>query len=214
MNGTTKLPQSHTEYEPTSRVCTVFFSALIGFALNGLLQQKDVEIAAYRWPCFILSLLLFLRILFGSANHIWYQTIRPKARNPACHLALFWDLSCLICFGLFAIFICGATEIKLFLQGMIEVGIFGTVIAVVNLIRSSVRSWSCKWLLINIIQCVTTILAYSCGWPIWLLVAIYFCLLCGDLHYQLIEVEARDNTCGVPKPAEKPTPASGDSGSA
>jgi hypothetical protein len=189
MNGDANQSQSHTEYEPTSRVCTVFFSALIGFALNRLLQQKDVEISMYRWPCFILSLLLFLRILFGSANHIWYQTVRPKATNPAHHLPLFWDLFCLICFGLLAIFICDATKIKPFLLGMIAFGAFGIVIALFNWLRPSVSKWSPKWLFINIIQCASAVLFYYSGWPIWFLIPVYLGLLYWDLHHQLKLVE-------------------------
>jgi hypothetical protein len=56
-NGTEIAPPApHGQYDPTTRVCTVFLSTLIGFGLNQLLQQqRPAPIAADRWPCFILA---------------------------------------------------------------------------------------------------------------------------------------------------------------
>ncbi len=59
-------------YEQSIRTITAFFAVLLGFGIKKLLDS-GVELGGDKWPCFILSVLLFLRYLLGSANHLWLE---------------------------------------------------------------------------------------------------------------------------------------------
>jgi len=176
----------HAQYDPTTRVCTVFFSALIGFGLNRLLQQQPpVPIAADRWPCFVLALLLFLRFLFGSANHLWFELVRPKAPAPNPTLIL-WDMVCLIAFGLLAIRICDSTSTTAFLWSNLIFGVTATMIAIINLIRADpTRFFAIAWLIINVLHTAAVGASLYWGFPLIYLIVVFFLLLLADTVFQL-----------------------------
>src|SRR5437879_4207317 len=68
--GTTPMRR----YDQSIRVITAFFAALLGFGLKNLLDNKSLP-SDMPAPCFILSVLLFLRFILGSANHYWYDYV-------------------------------------------------------------------------------------------------------------------------------------------
>src|SRR2546427_10582312 len=103
-------------YEQTIRVVTVFFSALIGFGLKKLLDAGTEDLVGLnRWLCFILAVLLFLRFLLGSANHLSleYTWQEHPGASPG---PLTRDILFLITFGILALWICYSTSIREFLS--------------------------------------------------------------------------------------------------
>jgi hypothetical protein len=185
-NSNSTPPTPHAEYEPTTRVCTVFFSAVIGFGLNHLLQQlPPVAIAADRWPCFILAFLLFLRFLFGSANHLWHELVRAQAPKPSS-LFILWDIVCLITFGLIGVWICYSTTIPEFLCSNLIFGIAAALVALVNVVRGDpTRRFAVSWLVMNLVQVAVVAAQRSWDYPLIYLIAVYLLLLLVDAFVQL-----------------------------
>jgi hypothetical protein len=185
-NSNSTTPLSHTEYEPTTRVCTVFFSAVIGFGLNHLLQQTPPAlIAADRWPCFILAFLLFLRFLFGSANHLWFELVRPQAPKPSS-LFILWDIVCLGAFGLIGVWICYSTTLPEFLWSNLIFGVVAFVVAIVNAVRGDpTRRFAVTWLIMNLVQIAVVAGRYAWDYPLVYLIVIYSLLLLIDAFIQL-----------------------------
>jgi hypothetical protein len=122
-------------YEQVIRVTSTFFAALLGFGLKTLLDASHIshELAA---PCFVLSVLLFLRFLIGSANHCWFDYIITDSyehddavknitkSKPAHPDFVMMDLGALILFGVVGAFSCYATNLKQFFTGhLILVGL-------------------------------------------------------------------------------------------
>jgi uncharacterized membrane protein len=141
-NGT---PSSQVyQHESTLRVCTVFFSALTGFALARFFRVDSILPEVSRWPCFAAALLLFLRFLFGSANHLWYELVRPAAEPRAKRCELFWHLSCLIVIGVLAVYICDSDSVSKFLWRNLWFGIAGVVFNGVT-DRFTGRKWVGEW---------------------------------------------------------------------
>src|SRR5947209_1707933 len=94
-------------YENSIRVISAFFSALIGFSLKNLLDlaKADKTAAADWWSALILAVLLFLRFLLGSANHL--SLVHVKARpTESTRYHLIFDLFFLVLFGLVALRMC------------------------------------------------------------------------------------------------------------
>lgn len=94
-------------YEPTVRVLTVFFSALLGMGLKHLLGEgaQTDAFGEDRWPAFILALLLFLRFLIGTANHMTLE-FSEKGLNGSSKWFLVRHASALVLFGVLALNIC------------------------------------------------------------------------------------------------------------
>jgi hypothetical protein len=93
-----------TAADQSVRVLTTFFAALIGFGLKHLL---DSPIPGVGWLAFLLAIVVFLRFLTGSANHLWREHV--KAGVEACdHWLYALDLGFLVIFGVIALAICYA----------------------------------------------------------------------------------------------------------
>jgi hypothetical protein len=114
-------------YEQSIRVITTFFAALLGLGLKNLLDPKAFNPANARWPCFLMSVFLFLRFLLGSNNHLWFEFVRPdldRSRRsdeppyvPPPRGRVINDFVFLIVFGLFGVAICYSTTLDEFLDG-------------------------------------------------------------------------------------------------
>jgi hypothetical protein len=191
---------SSNAHEPTVRVCTVFFSALIGFAMTRFFQQTHPLPDVDRWPCFTAALLLFLRYLFGSANHLWSELVGPSANKIAKRLHLFWDLFGLILAGVLAVYICDSHSVADFLWGCFWFSVFWAVSdAMSHWFWEGEFMW--QWVVMNGIAVVVIglLLALnSAGSPfydqirgswIWGLAAFFVPLFFWDLHHQLKQVE-------------------------
>jgi hypothetical protein len=102
-------------YEATIRAVTAFFAALIGFGLKQLLDVRykpDMELSVYWLPCFITAVLLFLRFITGSANHLWMEYVK---NDPALKWSFAIDILFLAIFGVIAPLICYSDSLAQFL---------------------------------------------------------------------------------------------------
>ncbi len=93
-------------YEQCVRAATVFFSMLMGFGLKRLADTAGAGFDLQDWACFAIALLLLLRFLFGSANHLWlhYVTVQPACRRQ-CPVLL-WDFGLLAALAWLGTFMC------------------------------------------------------------------------------------------------------------
>jgi hypothetical protein len=118
-------------YEQSIRVITAFFAVLLGLGLKNLLDPKAFGPENARWPCFLMSVFLFLRFLLGSNNHLWLEFIHPDNRKvhctkvdgtkvngfKVCRFQILKDFFFLIIFGLLGMGICYSTTVDKFLDG-------------------------------------------------------------------------------------------------
>ena len=107
-------------YEQATRVITAFFAVLLGFGLKKLLDQEEFTPANAQWPCFFMSVLLFLRFLLGSSNHMWFEFVRPDISQTSTFTAsgirILNDFIFLVVFGLIGVAICYSTTLDEFLK--------------------------------------------------------------------------------------------------
>jgi hypothetical protein len=147
-------------YEQSIRVMTAFFAALLGFGLKNLLDGKGVpqEMAA---PCFVLSVLLFLRFLIGSSNHCWCDYVLTDMDNnsmPANPLWVGMDLLILLLLGVLSAFSCYATTIEGFLAGHLIIVIIAIMWSILYFVldrKSLSTGWRpvvVFWIFLNVIQ--------------------------------------------------------------
>jgi hypothetical protein len=202
-NGTpSPKPSQMYQREPTTRVCTVFFSALMGFALTRFFRFDNPMPEMIRWPCFTAALLLFLRFLFGSANHLWYELVRQDAEANANRRELFWHLRFLIALGILAVFICDSASVCEFLW---RNALFGAVGITFNAITDGFAGgkWAKEWKLISgchIVAVAALGVLLTWVWnpipemvaacALWALAFFFLWLLFWDLSHQLDLVES------------------------
>jgi hypothetical protein len=193
-------------YEQIIRVTTAFFSALIGFGLKHLLDIRPEDAGDFardQWPCFILAVLLFLRFLLGSANHLWFEYVRkpPQRVHPGL---LVWDLTFVILFGILASVICYSNTVIQFLfwsLTLLGVAIFWNIFDpfvrwLVDL--RAAGNWTGPWLGINALQAISIGVAqcfHGCiikvvpslesSWSVTVLVPIFAVCLLYDVIHQL-----------------------------
>lgn len=107
-------------YEQSIRVITAFFAVLLGFGLKKLLDNEIFQPENARWPCFIMSVFLFLRFLLGSNNHMWFEFVRQDlAQNSAFkapRTQILNDFLFLVLFGLIGMAICYSKNLTQFLE--------------------------------------------------------------------------------------------------
>jgi hypothetical protein len=64
-----------TRFEPSIRAASQFFAAFIGFNLSHIVgADPSIDIGKHKLFFLCLSVSLFLRFFFGSANHLWIET--------------------------------------------------------------------------------------------------------------------------------------------
>lgn len=158
-------------YENAIRTITAFFAVLLGFGLKRLLDSgtsaPSFSPAHALWPCFFLSVLLFLRFLLGSANHMWFEFVRPDRKEGATlafdklRVRILNDFAFLVVFGLVGVGICYSETLDQFLRLNLLLAAIGIVwVAVYWLIgktrgraagAASAGRWG-YWGWINLIQ--------------------------------------------------------------
>jgi hypothetical protein len=208
-------------YDPTIRVTTVFFSALVGFGLKHLLDADVAELAPYRWACFLLAMFTFLRFLLGSANHLWFEYVSGPDKKP--NQLLISDIIFLVGFGVLALFTCYSHSLTSFLCRSLYLPgaalIWG---GLDNLLRKTTGQkthggWTASWILINSLQVIAllgAVFTVRClarsgsgngvGWLLWGLALFSFALFVWDIAHQL---EVIQDPKGPENPAGGPIPA-------
>jgi len=176
----------YPRYEPSIRVVTVFFAAVLGFGLKHLLDtlKKDApEIYTYKWLFFLVAIFIFLRFLTGSANHLWleYQKYKRVERRRELPKFLSWltpdvqvtfSLSWLTLFGLLGVYLCYAgTAREFFLRASILLlaTFLGSVFQVLwswFKLSSSIGQWGYFWVGANGIQ-LAVVWVFMQGWLPW-----------------------------------------------
>jgi hypothetical protein len=105
-------------YEQSARVPTVFFSMLMGFGLKRLADQTwKIDALAGNWElfaCFVIALAFFMRILFGSANHLWLNFVKTSPEGKLHGWALLWDCFWLALIGLTGLILCYSKDVQFF----------------------------------------------------------------------------------------------------
>jgi hypothetical protein len=164
-------------YEQSIRVITTFFAALLGFGLKKLLDAEGFDPPNAQWPCFLMSVFLFLRFLLGTNNHMWVEFVCPDRGTESTFSAdrkqVLNDFLFLVAFALIGIAICYSTTLDKFLKlNLLLTGLgLGWVIvyAVIGFVRSklfrrpgraSKGDWS-HWGLVNLAQ-LSSILVVHC----------------------------------------------------
>jgi hypothetical protein len=164
-------------YESAIRVITAFFGVLLGFGLKRLLDNDSFDPHPAEIPCFVLAVLLFVRFLLGSSNHMWFEFVRPdlstKAGSayPVPKLRILYDFSFLLIFGAIGMAICYSKKLDQFLDLNILLLAVALLWVVVYFIAAKVREafqkrsapvpqarWS-NWWWVNFAQLVAVLLA-------------------------------------------------------
>ena len=104
-------------YESAIRTVGAFFAVLLGFGLKRLLDSADpaFEPLGGQYLCFLLCVLLFLRFLLGSSNHMWFEFVRPDLKTDSTWQSRPWlvmnDFAFLIVFGIVCMAMCYSAQI-------------------------------------------------------------------------------------------------------
>lgn len=195
-----KEPSMHYT-EPGIRVITVFFAALVGL---GLAHIADVTVLngpdSYPddFTCFILAVLLFLRFLLGSANHLWYEHSRPRGKADTLQLGI--DLLFLIFYGLIAVYTCYAKTLEQFLwSSVVLLGVACAWSWIEAACKSHKRRWK-DWIFIDFVQISFLLLVLAWvidvgdlwfGYAWWkvILLPVYSLCLVADFRVQMQVLE-------------------------
>src|SRR5205814_1785482 len=88
--------------------------------LKRLLDEHSFVPENAQWPCFFMSVFLFLRFLLGSSNHMWFEFVRPDLAQDSAFCAprsqILNDFLFLVMFGLIGMAICYSTTLDQFLR--------------------------------------------------------------------------------------------------
>ena len=108
-------------YEQSIRVMTTFFAALLTLGLKKILDGPPLVFGIDTWPCFFLSVFIFLRFLLGSSNHMWVEFVNVDRDSPALpttgvpHPArIISDFVFLLALGLIGFAMCSAADLRTF----------------------------------------------------------------------------------------------------
>lgn len=190
--------------EPGIRVITVFFAALVGFGLNRLADvtgSNGPDSHPDDFTCFVLAVLLFLRFLLGSANHLWHEHSRPQGKADTLRLGI--DLLFLIFYGLIAVYTCYAKTLEQFLwSSVVLLGVACVWSGLEKACDSHENRWE-DWFIINIAQ-ISCLLLVVLGmidvgdlwfgyalWKVFLLLVYSLCLV-ADFCVQMRVLENRE----------------------
>jgi hypothetical protein len=160
-------------YEQSIRVITAFFAVLLGFGLKKLLDAEAFNPPNARWPCFLMSVFLFLRFLLGSNNHMWVEFVRPDRQegpdadeniSHISHIQIFFDFFFLVVFGLIGVSICYSTNVDQFLNGnLLLTGIalgWASVYKVIGCARRLPPGKWAYWFWVNLVQFFSIFMIY------------------------------------------------------
>jgi hypothetical protein len=195
-------------YEPSINVFTVFFSALVGLGLQNLLTQQEPDsFGPDRWPCFILAVLIFLRFLTGSANHLWFEYVWKPPADGGRRL-LFRDLFSLTAFGVLALRICYTKSVTEFLFWTVFLVAAAAIWGLLDLalqvfmVTTPASNWASVWLVINVVQAISIFASQyvhdhwevavpylGWSWSMMALILLSMVLLWWDFKHQLRVLE-------------------------
>lgn len=141
-------------YEQSTRVITAFFSVLLGLGLKNFLDPDMFGPENARWPCFLMSVFLFLRFLLGSNNHMWFEFVRPdrqEGKDPEVNGSIvsrkqiLRDFFFLLIFGLLGVSICYSTTVDEFLESNLRLTGIALAAGIFGVIDCIKRRFSGKW---------------------------------------------------------------------
>ena len=143
-------------YEPSVRVLMVFFSALLAIGLKHLLGEGAAPdgLGPDRWPSFILALILFLRFLTGTANHLALE-FSEKTTNGNVSWFLVRHAFSVCLFGVLALLICYSDSLDDFFRGIIYFSLWALISNILDMTNCFGRSrgaWVPQWLYQNLTQ--------------------------------------------------------------
>jgi hypothetical protein len=211
----TDVKEKHEQYEQSVRIITAFFAAVVGFGLKHILDGGGpASISNHKWAFFIVTTLLFLRYLLGSANHLWVEHVK-SAPTPRTKLLIWKDVGFLLIFGYLAATMCFAvSSSQFYLSGiyLILASITWSIIEAPRWLirwrcnRDSVGMWWIAWLLLNVLHLGAFYAARrldrcevagpdftTWSWPMVLLVPATVVIFAIDYFFQLWQVEKASN---------------------
>ncbi len=169
-------------YDATVRAITSFFAALIGFGLSHLLNAPG-DLAPQKTLLFLIAVLLFLRFLTGSANHLWLEYVQ----RDAAVFPVLVDIIFLVGFGIIACFVCYSPTLgdflywsRVLLGAAVAWGVLGQLIPG----PEEVGEWR-WWILIDSVHLIAFFVLKSA--LVWLCV-VGFVLCIVDFWVQLTNV--------------------------
>ena len=170
---------ANPRYEKSITVVTLFFAAILGFGLNHILEAEHIKphgiIADHRWGFFLVAVLIFLRFLTGSANHLWLEYVKyPRVPRFRFRLNLddvlfTWDLAWLTVFGCLGVAICYAKNENTF---FLLTALLLAAALIWSLLdwefrrrrwRSEIGNWAPTWITLNVIQLVVVLWCWLLG---------------------------------------------------
>jgi|GEM_PF-6015205 len=167
--------------QQTVSTANVFFSMVVALGLQQLLGPDfKGKFSFDNWLCFAAALLVILRFLFGSANHLWKQfsaeSLWTDRRTFDGRIVrdLLWHLLCLIVIGLLIVRMCYSRNVTEFLGlnivfGGVVSGLSAlvTILALVRtpelkLRRVFCETWSATWTVICLVHAIAACWAKCC----------------------------------------------------
>jgi predicted lysophospholipase L1 biosynthesis ABC-type transport system permease subunit len=154
--------------QQTIRTITVFFSIVVALGLKQPLTPDFHKTFPYDgWLCFAAALLLALRFLFGSANHLWKEFSDQALLKPNSPFewgmvwSLLWHLLCLIVIGLLVVWTCFAQDVLEFLGRNIVFAVVAAILSALVTIPNVSKgkgmfraTWSANWTLICVAHAI------------------------------------------------------------
>lgn len=146
-------------YETSVRSASQFFAALIGFSLKHILDAKpDTGVGSHKIFFLCISVFLFLRFFFGSANHLSEVYAKDNTRKD---LLFCKDLLFLTAFGIVAASISSNDEIPAYFYwcfGLVTGALVWNVLHLIIGVPAGSRKWG-LWLIPNAVQALFFFLA-------------------------------------------------------
>ncbi|QJE98889.1 hypothetical protein [Luteolibacter luteus] len=198
-------PDPHAaRYEQCVRVSSVFFSALMGFGLKKIADASWPD--SQKWACFAVAYFLFLRLLFGTANHMWLEYVADPPATRKMGGSLFWDIGGLVVSACAGLWMCYANDAGDFLWRAFQFSLVGLGIVAADFCfrrktggveRGFSKGW--VWIEAAFFILIGALLAIRHFFPgsylkgdeaLWLLVPAAVLFFAEDLMHQLNRIHA------------------------
>lgn len=85
------------------QVTHAFFMVLLAFGLQDMLESMEEQ----REACFVLAVLQFLRYLYGTALHLWFEHEADGCKKNSIGV-LAWRQAFVVMFGIAGVYVCQA----------------------------------------------------------------------------------------------------------
>jgi hypothetical protein len=199
--------------EPSIRVVTTFFAAVLGFGLKHMLDipnTPDTEVLYdYKWGFFAVTIFIFLRYLSGSANHLWLEYVKVPTENRHPDFLLAMDLLWLTAFGCFGVAICYMrTPDEFFVRTSLLLLVAFAWTAYDHVLRriqwrDPVGEWTNYWTLLNLVQIASVVFLSQFLWGttglgvrLLLLASVSLSILAVDFSGQLTQLKRMEAKSG------------------